>query len=103
MKKLALTIVLALFASSTIASPWDVSLCPPYVGTFAAVERGVLAVTIVKENDKAVTPHTERLANPLHGKEAEALIRRGAVQFNAHVDKKSGLLFVHWETLRASK
>ena len=103
MKNLVFTILLGLFATSfTYASPWEIALCPPFVGTFT-IERGALFVTIVKENDKAVRPHTERLANPPAGKEADALSKRGAVQFNAHVDKESGRLFVHWETVKSAR
>ena len=81
-------------------SAWEIALCPPYVGTFGAGESG-LTVTIVQENDKPVQPRTEQLANALSGEDAKAVVARGRVQFNAHIDKDSGHLFVHWETLRA--
>jgi hypothetical protein len=73
--------------------------CVPYVRRFVATEH-CLTVTITKENDNPVTPHTELLSNPLSGKEAEALTKRGLVQFKAHVEKDSARLFVHWDTLR---
>src|SRR6266568_1769374 len=99
MKKLPAILVLS-FAIALSAPATKIDGCPPYIGTFNVAETGLLTVTIVKQDDKAVAPHTERLANPLRGKDAEALVRRGAVQFNAHAGKDSGRLFVHWESLR---
>ncbi len=103
MKKLVCAVLLILFASSAGATAYERVLCPPYVGTFSIVESGVLTVTIVKRDDKPVAPRTEQLANPLRGKEAEAMVRRGAVQFNAHVDKDSGRLFIHWDSVKSSR
>ena len=74
--------------------------CPPYVGEFHILRTG-LVVTISKEDDKAVSSHTEQLANPLSGLEAKAVAGRGTVQFNAHVDRATGRLFVHWESVRS--
>ncbi|HEX7137879.1 MAG TPA: hypothetical protein VF219_08540 [Vicinamibacterales bacterium] len=83
------------------ASAYERVLCPPFVGTFHTVGR-TLMVTIVKENDKVVPPRTVDVANPPGAKEADALVRRGPVQFNAHVDKeKGGAYFVHWDTLKS--
>ena len=106
MRKPVATLVIALFALSVYApaaqsSEFDTTICPPYVGTFNAGETG-LTVTIVKEHDQSVRPHTERLANPPSGKDAEAAVARGRVQFNAHIDKESGRLFVHWDSLRTA-
>ena len=100
MKKLVLGLALLLLLpnlSPLQAGPYDRLLCPPGTGTFQMTDAG-LAVTIVKENGKAVTPHTELLANA--GKDAEAVTGCGFFVFNSHVDKESGRLFVHWETLK---
>ena len=105
MRKLVLGIVMLLFIlslSSAQAGPYDRLLCPPGTGTFF-IDDGRLAVTIVKENGKPVTPHTEQLSNPLTGKDAEAVTAQGLVVFNSHVDKESGRLFVHWETVKQAK
>jgi hypothetical protein len=107
MRRLAPAVLVVLFAFSFGVIPlqatlYEQLLCPPYVGTFNNTPTG-LTVTIVKENDKVVVRHTEELANPLKGKDAEAAVKRGAVQFNAHIDKDNGRLFVHWESLQPSR
>jgi len=99
MKKIMMALAMILLTVSASATLADIQLCPPYVGTFSRGDGG-LTVTITRERDKAVAPHTEHVANPPAEKDAGALLSRGAVQFNAHVEKESGRLFVHWETLR---
>jgi hypothetical protein len=79
------------------AGPDDRILCPPKTGTFTMTAAG-LAVSIVTENGQPVTPHTELLANV--GKDADAVTGCGLFVFNSHVDKESGRLFIHWETLK---
>jgi hypothetical protein len=101
MKKVVLAVFVILVASSLFALP-GTDRCPPYIGTFHLAARH-LTVTIVKINDKDVTPRSEEIANPLGGVEAEAVAKRGAVQFNAHTDEKSGHLFVHWDSIQPAK
>ncbi len=100
MKTLVGAVLLVLFASA--AEAISIDGCKPYIGTFSVADGGILTVTIVKIDSKAVTPYTEQLANPVTGKEAEAVVKRGAVQFEGHVDKKSGRLFVHWDSLKGA-
>jgi len=99
MKKMTVVLAVILLAVSVSATLTDQQLCPPYVGTFSRGDGG-LTVTITRERDKTVAPHTERVANPPAEKDVAALLSRGAVQFNAHIEKASGKLFVYWETLR---
>lgn len=109
MTKRVLLLVVAICISSFAARSAERVLllpgtdrCPPYVGEFRVSPTG-LVVTISKEDDKAVSPHTELLANPLSGSEAKAVVERGTVQFNAHVDRATGRLFVHWESVKSLK
>ena len=92
-------VALSLWTPPAQAGLWSAPQCPMYVGTFNTGEAG-LTVTIVQENDQDVAPRTEPLANPPGGKDADATVKRGRVQFNAHVDKESGRLFIHWESVR---
>ena len=101
-RMLILTLTFLFVALAAHATAYEEVLCPPYVGTFHSSNSG-LTVTIVQENDKAVAAHTELLANPVTGADAEAMVRRGEVQFNAHIDKESGRWFVHWETVHNAK
>ena len=102
-KRLVIAVLTFLFAAlAAQATMYEAVLCPPYVGSFHSSDSG-LTVTIVQENDKTVVAHTELLANPVTGADAEAIVRRGEVQFNAHIDKNSGRWFVHWETVHDAK
>ena len=102
MKKLVLGVALLLLLpnlSPLQAGPYNRLMCPPGTGSFTMTNAG-LAVTVVKEDGKSVTPYTELLANPLTGKDAEAVTGCGLFVFNSHVDKETGRVFVHWETLK---
>jgi len=97
MIKRLIPIAIILFAVT--ASAIHIDGCRPYTGTFTRGDTG-LTVTVTQENDKAVAPHTERVANP---PENNALLNRGAVRFEGHVDKATGGLFVHWDTLKSAR
>jgi len=92
-------IPIAIVLIAVTASATHINGCVPYTGTFARGDTG-LTVTVTLENDKAVAPHTERVANPPAD---NALLNRGAVRFEGHVDKASGGLFVHWDTVKATR
>ena len=94
--------LLLLNLSPLQATAYEELLCPPGTGTFTMTNAG-LAVTVVKEDGKPVTPYTELLANPVTGKDADAVTGCGLFVFNSHVDKETGRVFVHWETLKPAK
>ena len=100
---LGVTLLLSLLnLTPAYGTAYERVLCPPGTGTFQMTDDG-LVVTVVSEDGKSVKPHTELLANPLTGKDAEAMTARGLVQFNSHIDKASGRVFVHWETVKPAK
>jgi hypothetical protein len=105
MKRLILGITLLLLLSNLSplqATAFERVFCPPGTGSFTMTNAG-LAVTVVKEDGKPVTPYTELLANPVTGKDADAVTGCGLFVFNSHVDKETGRVFVHWETLKPAK
>ncbi|HEX2059693.1 MAG TPA: hypothetical protein VHK90_03050 [Thermoanaerobaculia bacterium] len=77
--------------------------CPPYAGRFQRGDGANLVVTIVRRNDQPVPPHDAFVANPPKPAEAETWVKKGDVEFNAHVDAESGRLFIHWESVRPTR
>lgn len=95
---IALLITLTLAVPASYASLFDRTICPPVAGLFL-LEKGQLWFNITQEHDKPVKAHRERVANPLDERSHEVLAKRGTVGVEAHRDKKSGDLFIHWGTL----
>lgn len=99
----AIVLTMAMFVTTPLQAIGGGDRCPPYVGKFHMAGSS-LNVTIARRADKAVTPpQTEELANPPESAVAEALAKRGSVEFEAHVDADSGHLFIHWESVRPIK
>lgn len=90
--------ILAILLLAVTAGATHIDGCAPYTGTFSRGDSG-LTVTVTQVNDKAVAPHVERVANPPAD---NALLSAGAVRFEGHVDKATGGLFVHWDTVKAA-
>lgn len=103
MKRIGTAIVLFLLLTSSLyASGYDRILCPPVGGRFLLIS-GQLFLEITREHDKTIPARRERITNPLDERSHEVLAKRGTVTVEAHRDKKSGDLFIHWGTLKDAK
>ena len=79
-----LTVAAAVSVPSHVAaSPWEIALCPPYVGSLMV--QGGLLVFVVEElnGDRAEKGRVVKIANP-EGAPKKELERCGLVKFNAH-------------------
>ena len=95
-------LLLSFSLTATAQADPPIGRCIPYIGMFHMTSAG-LVVTVSKEDDKQVKPHTERIANPPASIDTDHLVKRGTLQFEGHIDKESGRLFVHWKSLQPAK
>jgi hypothetical protein len=98
----ALFLLLLAAASPLRAGVYDRTLCPMYKGEFLLIT-GQLWLDITGVDGKPVEKRREKIANPLDERSHDALAKRGPVSVEAHPDKKSGDLFIHWGTLKDTK